>query len=41
MVGYSSRRSHARGDELDSWLKIDDEDDPRGRVGQQWPWDHT
>ena len=22
----------------DSWLNTPDEDDPRGRVGEQWPW---
>lgn len=46
MVGYrdssssSSRTSNGNenDEEEDSWLKIQDEDDPRGRVGTNWPW---
>jgi hypothetical protein len=32
----------AAGDESydpDSWINIKDEEDPRGRVGVQWPWE--
>jgi hypothetical protein len=25
----------------DSWLNIQDEEDPRGRVGVSWPWEQT
>ena len=25
--------------DADSWLNIKDEEDPRGRIGVQWPWD--
>ncbi|KAL7437301.1 hypothetical protein ACHAXH_007103 [Discostella pseudostelligera] len=25
--------------DADSWINIQDEDDPRGRVGVQWPWE--
>mmetsp|Transcript_22577 Transcript_22577/g.49007 ORF Transcript_22577/g.49007 Transcript_22577/m.49007 type:complete len:187 (+) Transcript_22577:43-603(+) len=35
MVGYVDPRSR---EDDDSWLNIQDEDDPRGRVGMQWPW---
>ena len=24
--------------DTDSWLNKDDKDDPRGRVGENWPW---
>ena len=35
LVGYSD--NNAQHDD-DSWLNIKDEDDPRGRVGEDWPW---
>ena len=25
----------------DSWLNIDDPEDPRGRVGEGWPWEQS
>ena len=48
MVGYSANRkpdeqsSNAMSPEsydTDSWINIKDEEDPRGRVGVQWPWE--
>ncbi len=39
MVGYVDRSEKTQADDADSWLNIDDEEDPRGRVGVQWPWD--
>lgn len=36
MVGYKD--PHHKFDS-DSWLNIVDEEDPRGRVGVQWPWE--
>lgn len=36
MVGYVDPSSK---DDPDSWLNIHDEEDQRGRVGIQWPWD--
>ena len=43
MVGYSPKKqstsmSHESYDD-DSWINIKDEEDPRGRVGLQWPWE--
>ena len=35
MVGYTASSAVNDGD---SWLNIDDKDDPRGRVGVEWPW---
>ena len=32
LVGYTE------SNEEDSWLNIQDTEDPRGRVGNQWPW---
>lgn len=32
MTGYKKQLN------ADSWLNIKDEEDPRGRVGQGWPW---
>lgn len=34
MVAASSHQSN----EEDSWISTKDKDDPRGRVGQGWPW---
>ncbi|KAL3780110.1 hypothetical protein HJC23_005977 [Cyclotella cryptica] len=51
MVGYvPTKRSTQQSTEAaagvveenydpDSWINIKDEDDPRGRVGVQWPWE--
>jgi len=33
MVGHRAATKDA-----DSWLNIDDQEDPRGRVGVEWPW---
>lgn len=38
MVGYTD--SAAKSD-VDSWLNINDKDDPRGRVGLEWPWNKS
>lgn len=38
MVGYTHSTTKA---DADSWLNIDDKDDPRGRVGLEWPWDKS
>jgi len=46
MVGYSagdrSKESSAHTSpqsyDADSWINIQDEEDRRGRVGVQWPW---
>ena len=38
MVGYVGADNAAKTDG-DSWLNIDDEEDPRGRVGVAWPWE--
>jgi hypothetical protein len=46
MVGYSPPPSSAtilngrkqQGEVEDSWLNIQDVEDPRGRVGKDWPW---
>lgn len=35
MVGYKNPQTDS---DEDSWLNIKDEEDPRGRVGVQWPW---
>eukprot|EP00978_Attheya_sp_CCMP212_P016192 scaffold42226_cov45-Attheya_sp.AAC.5 len=35
MVGYKNPQTES---DEDSWLNIKDEEDPRGRVGVQWPW---
>ena len=37
MVGFKGTESQS--DDADSWLNIDDEVDPRGRVGTDWPWE--
>ena len=47
MTGYSAHRKQsttesAEADESydeDSWLNTKDEEDKRGRVGTQWPWE--
>lgn len=46
MVGYvdvnkSQKSKNGSSDDADSWLNIDDKDDPRGRVGTNWPWDEN
>mmetsp|Transcript_23497 Transcript_23497/g.32956 ORF Transcript_23497/g.32956 Transcript_23497/m.32956 type:complete len:138 (-) Transcript_23497:80-493(-) len=33
LVGHNAATKDA-----DSWLNIDDKEDPRGRVGVEWPW---
>ena len=38
MVGYVGADNAAKTDG-GSWLNIDDEEDPRGRVGVVWPWE--
>lgn len=38
MVGYTQSAATA---DADSWLNIDDKNDPRGRVGLEWPWDKS
>ncbi len=41
-VGYYPTRQHPSKElsyDADSWINIQDQDDPRGRVGVQWPWD--
>jgi len=38
MVGYTHSTTKT---DTDSWLNIDDKDDPRGRVGLEWPWDKS
>ena len=38
MVGYVGADNAAKMDG-DSWLNIDDDEDPRGRVGVVWPWE--
>lgn len=35
MVGYSDENTE---DDQDSWLNTPDTEDPRGRVGTEWPW---
>lgn len=35
-IDNSSKLSY----DADSWNKIQDTEDPRGRVGVQWPWEH-
>mmetsp|Transcript_24659 Transcript_24659/g.30327 ORF Transcript_24659/g.30327 Transcript_24659/m.30327 type:complete len:159 (+) Transcript_24659:181-657(+) len=44
MVGYvdpSRKNSNSKDNEdPDSWISIDDKEDPRGRVGINWPWDN-
>jgi len=45
MVGYVSQSQQQRNrtktdHDVDSWLNIDDKDDPRGRVGTNWPWEN-
>lgn len=44
LVGYEhhtkkKKKNNANNDNDDSWLNIDDKEDPRGRVGTEWPWD--
>ncbi len=34
IVGYREKEN-----DVDSWLNIQDEEDPRGRVGVSWPWE--
>lgn len=34
------QHNHEGYDE-DSWINIKDEEDPRGRVGVQWPWEQN
>ena len=44
MVGYidTSNNSNSTEDQdADSWLNIDDKEDPRGRVGTNWPWNES
>eukprot|EP00549_Striatella_unipunctata_P024249 CAMPEP_0118674804 /NCGR_PEP_ID=MMETSP0800-20121206/1089_1 /TAXON_ID=210618 ORGANISM="Striatella unipunctata, Strain CCMP2910" /NCGR_SAMPLE_ID=MMETSP0800 /ASSEMBLY_ACC=CAM_ASM_000638 /LENGTH=149 /DNA_ID=CAMNT_0006570035 /DNA_START=81 /DNA_END=530 /DNA_ORIENTATION=- len=36
MVGYDVSGT---SEDPDSWLNIKDENDPRGRVGVEWPWE--
>ena len=38
MVGYVGADNAAKTDG-DSWLNINDDEDPRGRVGVVWPWE--
>jgi hypothetical protein len=38
MVGYIDEKDKNIDSDPDSWLNIDDKDDPRGRVGTNWPW---
>mmetsp|Transcript_5013 Transcript_5013/g.9527 ORF Transcript_5013/g.9527 Transcript_5013/m.9527 type:complete len:148 (+) Transcript_5013:164-607(+) len=40
MVGYQEPSRNDKEIDSDSWLNIIDEDDPRGRVGVQWPWEN-
>ncbi|KAL7543662.1 hypothetical protein ACHAXR_013348 [Thalassiosira sp. AJA248-18] len=46
MVGYSANKRTQESNAIspesfdeDSWINIKDEEDPRGRVGVQWPWE--
>lgn len=46
-MGYSSRKQTKGTNAItpdnydaDSWINIQDEEDPRGRVGVQWPWEN-
>ena len=41
MVGYVGAvgADNAAKTDGDSWLNIDDDEDPRGRVGVVWPWE--
>jgi hypothetical protein len=47
IVGYVPQKSTQQSNpskadesyESDSWINIKDEEDPRGRVGVQWPWE--
>ena len=46
MVGFSPSRKELDGDadlsaayDDDSWINIKDEEDQRGRIGVQWPWE--
>jgi hypothetical protein len=39
MVGF--KESESQSSDADSWLNIDDEIDPRGKVGTDWPWDQN
>lgn len=39
MVGYVDESVKDMSiNDADSWLNIDDKEDPRGRVGENWPW---
>ena len=38
MVGYDDAKSQ---DHPDSWININDEEDPRGRIGIEWPWERS
>ena len=46
MVGFSANRQSTESNAIssqsydaDSWINIQDEEDPRGRVGMNWPWE--
>lgn len=45
MVGFVPKKKQpseldaSDNDDADSWMNIKDEDDKRGRVGVQWPWE--
>lgn len=44
MVGYidaSNNNKTTEDQDADSWLNIDDKEDPRGRVGTNWPWNES
>ena len=38
LVQLQSLVGHTQDDE-NSWVNIKDDEDPRGRVGYQWPWE--
>jgi hypothetical protein len=45
MVGFVPKKQTTQqsdsdeSNDEDSWMNIKDEDDKRGRVGVQWPWE--
>ena len=50
MVGYDDTNPYTTNNDATtkkpqedsaSWLSIQDEDDPRGRIGVEWPWERT
>lgn len=50
MVGFVPKKHTAQQSDsgevgesydADSWMNIKDEDDQRGRVGVQWPWEKS